>query len=73
MHPVMDDCDQYLVNTAGARKFQPVKAGDQCFLPAATRNHRYEVRSAKVRYANIWVVEFGKVLDATMQSILMAL
>jgi len=67
-HPVMDDYGQYLANNAGERKFEAVKAGDQYFLPEATQNHSYKFRSATVGYANVWLVEFGKILDATMQS-----
>lgn len=67
MHPVANDYSEYLgKNTTG--QFQTVKAGDQYYLPAATQNHHYEFRAAVTGYANVWVVEFGKVLDATMQS-----
>lgn len=68
MHPVAEDYGQYLANNKGESKFQAVKAGDQYYLPAATQNHHYEFRSAVTGYANVWVVEFGKMLDATMQS-----
>lgn len=68
MHPVADDYGKYLENNKGTGQFQTVKVGDQYFMPAATQNHRYEFRSATVGYANVWVVEFGKVLDATMRS-----
>jgi hypothetical protein len=67
-HPIADDYGQYLANNKGARTLPPAKAPDQYFLPAATQAHRYEFRSATVGYAHVWVVEFGKVLDATMQS-----
>lgn len=68
MHPVADDYPQYLAKNEGARKFEMVKAADQYYLPAATQNHHYEFRAATTGYANVWVMEFGKVLDATMQS-----
>lgn len=68
MHPVADDYGKYLENNKGAGRYQTVKAGDQYYMPAETQNHRYEFRSATVGYANVWVVEFGKILDATMQS-----
>jgi len=68
MHPVADDYPQYLAKTTGESKFETVKAADQYFLPAATQNHRYEFRAATVGAAHVWVMEFGKVLDATMQS-----
>lgn len=68
MHPVADDYGQYLAKNKSASQFQTFKAADQYYLPAMTQNHRYEFRSATVGYANVWVVEFGKVLDMTMQS-----
>ncbi|QNA91190.1 hypothetical protein G4G28_22925 [Massilia sp. Dwa41.01b] len=68
MHPVADDYSQYLAKNAGESKFQTVKAADQYYLPPATQNHHYEFRAATTGYANVWVMEFGKVLDATMQS-----
>ena len=68
MHPVADDYDQYLAKNKSASQFQMFKAADQYYLPAVTQNHRYEFRSAMAGYAHVWVVEFGKVLDMTMQS-----
>jgi hypothetical protein len=67
-HPVMDDYGQYLANNGNPGQFQSVRTGEQYYLPAATQNHRYEFRSAMVGQANLWVVEFGKALDATMRS-----
>lgn len=68
MHPVADDYNQYLSKNQGATKFETAKVANQYFLPAATQNHRYEFRSMTTGHANVWVVEFGKVLDATLQS-----
>jgi hypothetical protein len=34
----------------------------------ATQAHHYEFRSAMAGYANVWVVEFGRMLDDTLQS-----
>lgn len=68
MHPVAEDYQRYLSNNQGAVRFDTVRPADQYFLPAATQNHHYEFRAATTGYANVWVMEFGKVLDATMQS-----
>jgi hypothetical protein len=68
MHPVAQDYDQYLGKNQGTNKFETVKVADQYFLPPATRDHHYEFRSATTGYANVWVMEFGTVLDATMKS-----
>lgn len=68
MHPIADDYDQYLDKNQVANQFQPVKTADRYFLPAATQSHHYEFRAATVGYAHVWVVDFGKMLDATMRS-----
>ena len=68
MRPVTDDYQQYVVKNEGGRTFETVNAAHHYYLPPATQNHRYEFRSAMTGQANLWVVEFGKVLDATMQS-----
>ncbi|UUZ55565.1 hypothetical protein LP419_08090 [Massilia sp. H-1] len=68
MHPVAQDYDRYLDKNQGAAKFDTAKVADQYFLPAATRDHHYEFRSVTTGYANVWVMEFGTVLDATMKS-----
>lgn len=67
-HPVTDDYSQYLRNNTNAGKLPTARSAQQYYLPPATQQHRYEFRSAMAGQANLWVVEFGKVLDATMQS-----
>jgi hypothetical protein len=37
-------------------------------MEAKTAAHRYEFRSGFAGRANVWVVEFGKMLEATLQS-----
>ena len=66
--PVTDDYSQYLGNNKGASSLPHAKVAEQYYLTPATQAHRYEFRSAMAGQANLWVVEFGKVLDATMQS-----
>jgi hypothetical protein len=66
--PTSDDYRQYLANNQGVAKLPAAKAGEQYYLTPATQAHHYEFRSATAGYANVWVVDFGKVLDATMQS-----
>jgi hypothetical protein len=66
--PVTDDYGQYLSNNTNAGKLPTAHAAQQYYLPPATQQHHYEFRSAMAGQANLWVVEFGKVLDATMQS-----
>jgi len=67
-HPIAEDYGQYLSNNQGTAKFQRATVADKYYLPPETQNHRYEFRSALVGYANVWVVEFGKLLDETLTS-----
>jgi hypothetical protein len=66
--PVTDDYTQYLGNNKGSSNLPSARVAEQYYLSPATQAHRYEFRSAMAGQANLWVVEFGKVLDATMQS-----
>jgi hypothetical protein len=66
--PVTDDYAQYLGNNKGAASLPAARVAQQYYLPPATQQHHYEFRSALAGYANVWSVDFGKVLDATMQS-----
>lgn len=67
-HFVAADYPQYLSNNYGKSKLPTTKAGFQYSVPPITEHHKYEFRSATVGYANLWVVEFGKMLDKTLQS-----
>jgi hypothetical protein len=66
--PVTDDYAQYLSNNKESGSLPKARVAEQYYLAPATQAHRYEFRSAMTGQANLWVVEFGKVLDATMQS-----
>ncbi|WP_426336188.1 hypothetical protein ACN9MY_22655 [Pseudoduganella sp. R-31] len=66
--PVADDYSTYLGNNARTGALPSAKVADKYYLPPATQAHHYEFKSVMGGYANTWVVEFGKVLDATMRS-----
>lgn len=66
--PVTDDYSQYLSNNKAPGSLPTARVAEQYYLTPATQTHRYEFRSMMAGQANLWVVEFGKVLDATMQS-----
>lgn len=67
-HDIQQDYPQYLAgkHTNAPLPSTPLEAGYA--LTPKTEQHRYEFRAASVGYANIWVVEFGKMLDQTLQS-----
>lgn len=67
-HPVADDYPQYLTNNQGSTRYPAGRIAESYQLPDQTENHRYEFRSAMVGYGHLWIVEFGRILDATMQS-----
>ena len=66
--PVSDDYSMYLGNNPGTGNLPNARVAERYYLPPATQAHRYEFKSVMGGYANTWVVEFGKVLDATMRS-----
>jgi len=67
-HFVKDDYPQYLQNNVGASKLPSTPLEARYEITRATADHKYEFRSATVGYANNWVVEFGQMLEATLQS-----
>ncbi len=67
-HPVADDYPQYLDNNKGEQVFTQSALDADYRIDQETVNHRYEFRAATVGYAHLWIVEFGKILDATLRS-----
>jgi len=67
-HFVAADYPRYLSNNYGASKLPTTKAAFQYSMTPNTEHHKYEFRSATVGYANLWVVEIGKMLEKTLQS-----
>jgi len=67
-HDVVKDYPQYLANNQGQAQLPPTSAASGYLVAPATQTHHYEFRSAMAGYANVWVVEFGRMLDDTLQS-----
>jgi hypothetical protein len=67
-HPVADDYSQYLVNNKGGFQLPETDYTAEYRIAPETLNQRYEFRAATTGYANLWVVEFGKILEDTLQS-----
>jgi hypothetical protein len=67
-HDVAKDYPQYLINNQGASQFPSTSAASAYTISPATAANHYEFRSAMAGYANVWVVQFGKMLDDTLQS-----
>lgn len=67
-HHVHEDYPEYLENNTGESKL-PHSSGNYNYTATSeTEQHRYEFRSAMVGYGNLWIVEFGKILDQTIKS-----
>lgn len=67
-HVIEEDYPQYLANNSGTSNLPATRAASEYFLTPGTQHHRYEFRAVATGYANVWVVEFGKMLDDTLRS-----
>lgn len=67
-HAVKDDYPKYLQNNVGASKLPGTPLEARYEMTPATAAHKYEFRSVMAGYGNNWIVEFGEMLDATLQS-----
>ncbi len=66
-HEVSADYPQYLANNRGAAEFPRIGQAAVYFLDPETTNHHLEFRAVTAGYGNLWIVEFGKMLDDTLQ------
>lgn len=67
-HVIEQDYPQYLVNNTGAANLPNTDKASEYFLTSNTQKHNYEFRAVATGYANLWIVEFGKMLDDTLMS-----
>jgi len=67
-HSIREDYPEYLAKNVGESKLPTTDRASLYFLPAATRDFSYEFRSFVTGGANLWAVEFGKMLDDTLRS-----
>jgi hypothetical protein len=67
-HPIAKDYAQYLANNKGEVVLPKSTIEANYEITANTANHNYQFRAATVGYAHVWIVEFGQVLDATLNS-----
>lgn len=65
---VAEDYDRYLANNSGNPKLQKTTVEADYLLTKETKRYRYTFRSFDAGYENIWVVEFGKMLESSLQS-----
>ncbi|MFP5421058.1 MAG: lipoprotein [Gammaproteobacteria bacterium] len=67
-HPIAEDYPAYLSNNTGDSQLPSASGPAAYALSPATSSHHYEFRSAVVGHANLWIVNFGQMLDNTLQS-----
>lgn len=66
-HYIHSDYAQYLANNRGQTVFPRIPVKTYYYLDEQTQNHRKEIRAIMTGYANQWIVEFGPILDYTLQ------
>ncbi len=64
---VHQDYPTYLANNEGRVNYPHVGRPAQYYLDQATANHSVKIKSWMAGIANSWTVQFGEVLEATMQ------
>ncbi len=67
-HPVAKDYPEYLAEHGNEGSLPKTDLESTYSLDGETQRHRYEFRAATVGYAHLWIVEFGKLLDETLNA-----
>ncbi|HMG52216.1 MAG TPA: hypothetical protein VK601_02015 [Kofleriaceae bacterium] len=67
-HDVVKEYPQYLINNQGASHLPTTSAASNYTMTPATQTHHYEFRSRQAGGRNVWVVEFGRLLEHTLES-----
>jgi hypothetical protein len=67
-HHIAKDYPQYLANNSGQSNLETTDKVARYALSPSTQQHRYEFRAMVTGYANLWIVEFGQMLDAALMS-----
>ncbi|MBT5926921.1 MAG: hypothetical protein HOH33_09900 [Verrucomicrobia bacterium] len=67
-HPVMKDYPQYLEKHGKEGNLPTTELKSNYSIEGKTQTHRYEFRAATVGYAHLWIVEFGEILDETLNA-----
>lgn len=67
-HMVAEDYPQYLANNTGVASLPRTETAKVYALTPNTQLSSYEFRAAMTGQANLWIVEFGKMLDDTLRS-----
>jgi hypothetical protein len=67
-HMIEEDYPQYLATTSGSSNLPKTDKASTYYLTPHTQDSKYEFRAVMSGPGNVWVVEFGKMLDDTLKS-----
>jgi hypothetical protein len=67
-HLIETDYPQYLSNNAGSANLPATNSAREYSLTIDTQHHHDEFRAFTTGAAHLWIIEFGKMLDDTLQS-----
>lgn len=67
-HAIQDSYPQYLAKNIGSANLPKTDKASQYVITPQTEQFAYEFRAFMTGEANLWVVEFGKMLDDTLKS-----
>jgi hypothetical protein len=67
-HPVAKDYSAHLEKYGSETTLSKTNLETDYEIDPSTEEHRYEFRAATVGYAHLWIVEFGKILDQTLNA-----
>lgn len=67
-HPVVKDYDPFLEKYGAETSLPNTSIEAEYSIGSETQVHNYQFRAASVGYAHVWIVEFGKILDKTLQA-----
>lgn len=67
-HQIADDYPQYLADNGKAGDIPNTKLESDYFIDSATQKYSYVYRSWGAGYGNKWIVQFGKMLDETLNA-----
>jgi hypothetical protein len=67
-HPIAKDYPEFLTKNGNVERLPKTSLESDYVIDGKTQNHRYEFRAVTVGYAHLWIVEFGKILDATLNA-----
>ena len=67
-HDIANDYGEYLIKHEGKSILPKTPLKSEYSMNKSTKKHHYEFRAITVGYENLWIVNFGEILDITLES-----